>query len=338
MKPGIKIIAVILAHAIFVNFSCVKSGEPAHQVVAYVSLDEMFSRPILDAFTEETGIAVYAVYDTEAAKTTGLVTRLLAERGRPRADVFWNNEVVQTIMLARDGILEKYVSPTAAGVPAQFKDPQGFWTGLAARSRVIIYNTKLVSTPPRSVQDLLRPDWRGKACIANPLFGTTASHAAALFAVNDDQAKAFFNKLKENEIAIVAGNAVVRDMVGRGDYAWGITDTDDAHGGTLDGLPIEWLFPDQEGQGTLLLPNTVALLKGAPHAEDARKLIDYLLSPKVQEKLAQSRSLQIPLHKDAAQQAGLPNPNDIRVMAVSYDAMADAFPIAAEWLRVNLIN
>ena len=76
-------------------------------------------------FTQETGIAVKAVYDSEAQKTTGLVTRIIAERGRPRADVFWNNEVAQTIVLKDKGALEAYVgfrTLEADGVPFESDD------------------------------------------------------------------------------------------------------------------------------------------------------------------------------------------------------------------------
>ena len=244
-------------------------GGGGDEVVVYVALDEMFSRPILEGFEKQTGIAVRPVYDTEATKTTGLITRLVRERERPRADVLWNNEIAQTIGLLGEGVVESYVSPSAEAIPAAFKSSQGDWTGFAARARVIIYNTDLVDAPPTSINDLLDPKWKGKAAIAKPLFGTTATHAAALFAVwGEERAKEFFLGLKANEVAVLAGNATVRDMVAAGEYAWGLTDTDDANGAIEDGRPVKWHFPDQEedGLGTLVIPNTVALIKGAPQS------------------------------------------------------------------------
>lgn len=270
----------------------------AQPVVVYTALDDMYSRPILDAFTAETGIEVRAVYDTEAAKTTGLVNRIIGEARRPRADVFWNNEVVQTIVLQERGLLEPYVSPSAAAIPAAFKDPEGHWTGFAARARVLIYNTDLVPDPPKSIFAFTDPAWRGKACIAKPLFGTTATHAAVFFAAwGDEKTEAFFEAMRTNEVAVLPGNAQVRDAVARGTYAIGWTDTDDANGAVEDGLPAKYLYPDQgAGEiGTLVLPNTVALIQGAPNAEGGRKLIDYLLSPEVELRLANMRSIQIPL-------------------------------------------
>ena len=85
---------------------------------------------------------VNAVYDTEETKSTGLANRLLAEKARPQADVFWSNEPVRTLVLKSRDVLAPYRSPNAKGIPAALVDPDGYWTGFSARMRVIVYNTK----------------------------------------------------------------------------------------------------------------------------------------------------------------------------------------------------
>jgi iron(III) transport system substrate-binding protein len=316
-------------------------GSDRETVVVYTALDEMYSQPVLEAFTAATGIEVLPVYDTEASKTTGLVSRIIAEADRPRADVFWNNEVAQTIVLQRRNLLEAYRSPSAEAIPDAFKDPDGFWTGFAARGRVITYNTDLVSEPPTSIEDLLDETWSGRAAIAKPLFGTTATHAAALFALwGEDRAKEFFRGLTTNSIAVLAGNATVRDLVASGEYAWGLTDTDDANGAVEDGRPAKWLFPDQDdgALGTLIIPNTVALVKGAPHPDAAKQLIDYLLSPDVEAALARTRSIQIPLNPNVEAPENVPKLADIRTMDVAFTAMAEAMEPSAEFLREEFLH
>ena len=94
------------------------------EVVIYTALDRQYSEPILKQFEEATGIEVRPVYDTEAAKTVGLVNRLMAERDRPKCDVFWNNEILRSIQLKREGLTAPYVSPSAADIPASFKDAE----------------------------------------------------------------------------------------------------------------------------------------------------------------------------------------------------------------------
>lgn len=310
-------------------------------VVVYTALDEIYSRPILDDFQLETGISVQAVYDTEAAKTTGLVTRLINEASRPRCDVFWNNECAQTIRLQARGVLASHVPATASAIPSHFKDPEGYWTGFAARARVIIYNTDRVTEPPQSVMDFLKPEHRGQGAIALPLFGTTATHAAALYAAwGPEKALDFFTKLKANEIAVLASNGEVRDRVARGEYAFGLTDTDDANGAVEDGLPAKWLLPDQEagGMGTLLIPNTVSLVAGAPNPDKARVLMDYLLSPTVEQRLAESRAIQIPLNPAVTPPAHLPPIGEIKTMAVTWPDVAAQMERAAKELSELLLR
>lgn len=310
-------------------------GEATQRVVVYTALDEMFSRPILDRFEADTGVRVQAVYDTEAAKTTGLVTRLIAEASRPRADVFWNNEVVQTILLKNKGVLDPYVSPSAAAIPDAFKDPEGYWCGLAARGRVIIYNTNLVAEPPTSIRDLADPRWRGKAAIARPLFGTTATHASVLFTLwGEDPAKEYFRGLMANDVAVLAGNATVRDLVAMGEYEVGLTDTDDAHGAVADGRPAKWLFPDQDNElGALVIPNSVALIRGAPNPEAGKRLIDYLLSPEVERALAESRSIQIPLNPEVEAPDHVPELAEIRATEVDLAAAAQQMEAVARFVQ-----
>ena len=269
-------------------------------VVVYTCLDQVYSEPILKAFEKQTGIRVLPVYDAESAKTTGLVNRLLARRGNPDCDVFWNNEVLQTERLAQKGMLASYVSPQAKRFPRRFRDEHGRWTGFAARMRVIIYNTNIVSPEdvPSRLEDFASAKWRGKAAIARPYFGTTLTHMIVLHQRRGQEwLLGYLNSLRGNDVALCSGNGPVRDMVAAGERAFGLTDTDDAHGAMLDGKPVGVVIPDAP-QGAVLIPNTVAMIANCPHPEAARKLIDYLLSPDVERKLARGRGAQIPLATD----------------------------------------
>ena len=113
----------------------------AREVTAYVSADRPFSEPIMQEYQRRTGVRVNVVYDTEETKSTGLANRLLAEKERPQADVFWSNEPVRTLVLKSRGVLAAYQSPAAQDIADTFKDRDGYWTGFSARLRVIVYNT-----------------------------------------------------------------------------------------------------------------------------------------------------------------------------------------------------
>lgn len=297
------------------------------RVVVYAALDQLFSEPILAQFEAETGIKVLAQFDTEAQKTVGLYRRLVAERAAPQCDVWWNNEIVHTILLQQQGLLEPYASPSAVDIPPAFQATDRTWTGFAARARVLIYNREVIpnaSDVPQSIRDLADPRWRGRATLANPLFGTTSTHVAALFALLGPSAAAqLLDDMKKNDVVISAGNATVRDRVAAGELALGLTDTDDAHGALLDGKPVGIVFPDADGMGTLLIPNTLALIRHCPHPEQGRRLIDYLLRPEIEAALARGRSAQIPVRRNVPGPPDLPGLEAMRVMAVDYSAVAD---------------
>ncbi len=306
------------------------------QVVVYTAIDQVFSEPIFEEFEKKTGIQVLPVYDVEAAKTTGLVSRLIAEGSRPKADVFWSNEYAQSIILKEKGILAPYSSASAIDIPQQYRDPEYFWTGFAARARVIIVNTSIINENeyPHSIYDLLDPLWKDEVGIAKPLFGTTATHAAALFAfLGDADAQNFFQSLLNNNVHIVDGNSVVRDMVVSGELKCGLTDTDDAFVAMENGEPVKMVFPDQQDMGTLLIPNTVGLIKGAPHPDTAKQFIDYLLSKETEKALAYSSSRNIPLRADVPTPGDLPEFNEIKFMSILPRDVAAKMEKSSTWLQ-----
>src|SRR6266481_8778779 len=139
-------------------------------VVVYVSEDQVFSEPILKDFERETGITVKSVFDTEESKSTGVTNRLIAEKDNPQADVYWANEPVRTEALKQRGVSTPYVSASAEGIADQFKDPDHYWTGFSARARLLLVNARS-TIKPASVMAYTEPSAKGRAAIANPLFG-----------------------------------------------------------------------------------------------------------------------------------------------------------------------
>ena len=294
-------------------------------VTVYVSTDRVFSEPVLRTFEQRSGIRVDAVYYTEETKSTGLANRLLAERERAQADVFWSNEPIRTLVLKSRGVLVPYDSPSARDIPAAFRDREGYWTGFSARVRVIAYNSKLVPAvdAPTSVLDLAEPKWKGQVALADPRFGSTSFHVAALYvALGDDKADDFFRRLKANGVRIVAGNSVVRDMVVKAEVKLGLTDTDDVNVALEDGAPIAMVMPDSNGMGVPMMPNMVSMISGAPHPVEAKQMIDYLLSHDVEAMLAKSEAVQIPLRASIPGPARLPRIDDFRPMTLDYGKAA----------------
>jgi iron(III) transport system substrate-binding protein len=319
----------ILPTVAVIGFVGCGSPEPprtaTRTVTVYVSTDRVFSEPVLREYERRTGVRVDAVYDTEETKSTGLANRLIAEKPRPQADVFWSNEPVRTLVLKSREVLAPYRSPSAEGIPAALVDPDGYWTGFSARMRVIAYNTALVKPDeaPQSIFDLADPRWRGQVAMADPRFGSTSFHVAALYALEgDEKMDDFFRRLKANGVKVVDGNSVVRDLVARGDVKVGLTDTDDVNVAIEDEQPVAMVLPDAAGLGVPVMPNMLSLIAGAPHPDEGRELIDYLLSPDVERQLARSEAVQIPLHAGVEGPKNIPAIDTFKPMTLDYSNAA----------------
>jgi iron(III) transport system substrate-binding protein len=305
------------------------------EVVPYTSVDQVFSEPVFRAFEAESRLRVRGVFDTEETKSTGVLNRLIAEADSPQADVFWSGDPVRPFLLIKRGMVEPYVSPNAAGLPAGLRAADGSWTGFAARARVLLVNKTKVSAAemPSSVRDLTNPTWQGRATIANPLFGTTTMHVAALFATwGDESARRFLNDLKLNGVRIASSNGEVKRLVAAGEVAFGLTDTDDANEAIKEGAAVEVVYPDQQGMGTLVMPTTVVLMRGAPHAENGRKLIDFLLSAEAERRMAEAAA-HMPLREGVATPNNVKRVSEIRAMAVDYAKVATEMERIQPWLK-----
>jgi iron(III) transport system substrate-binding protein len=296
------------------------------EVSVYVTHDWVYAEQILKDFEKKTGIKARHTTDTEATKTVALTQRLINEAGNPLADVFWNNECAQTVRLKDRGIIEPYVSPNAATIPAIHKDPAGFWTGFGARARVIAYNTTLVREEdlPKRIRDLADPKFKGKGVMARPVTGTTMTHVCALYARDGKPAvDQWLDALDSNDVMFVASNGDAMKTVAEGKRPFCLTDTDDAHAAALEGHPVRFIYPDQGAgdPGVLLIPNSVMLIKGARNPVEAKAFIDYLLSPEVEAELAKGRAAQVPLHPGVERPPHVKGVDEMKSMPVDWAAV-----------------
>jgi iron(III) transport system substrate-binding protein len=261
-------------------------------VVLYSSIDEPELTPIVRRFEKATGLTVRVVTDTEATKTTALVQRLQAEHEHMQADVYWGNELFNTINLSEAGYFDRYRPPTAEDVPADWRSADDLYTCVGVRARTIAISTRpefagLVAGI-HGLQDLANPALKGKIGISDPAFGTVSAHLAALDVLwGDNLYRRFLEDLRANGVELLPGNSVVADEIVAGKLAVGTTDNDDVATSRDEGGAITGVLPDQgdSGEGTLLVPGSVALLHGAPHSEAAKQLMDYLCSPAVEQEL-----------------------------------------------------
>ena len=325
------LISGIMIYTILLLPSC----KDKNHVVVYTSVDQVFSEPVLMAFENKTGIKVKAVYDTEEAKSTGVLNRLLSEKDNPRCDVFWSGDPMRADVLRQKDISEPYHAQNADGINSVFIEKNYNWIGFSSRARVLLINTRLVKEDdvPESILNLTEEKYRGMVAIANPLFGTTSFHIAGLFVeLGDENATRFMNDLKRNDIVIATSNGDVKKKVSDGEVSMGLTDSDDGNEAVKEGLPVKMFFLDQSGIGNLIVPNTVSLIRNSPNNENGKKMIEYLLSSESERMLAESCA-QMPLHKGIQLPANVPSLDDIKPMNVDYKAVAEKSEQIRDFLK-----
>ena len=272
------IVALIALIAVFgLNlFSEVRRWlKPQNVVIIYAAQDQVYAEPILKEFETQTGIKVRAIYDSEATKTVAIANRLLAERSHPQCDIYWGNEELRTRQLAAQNV---------------FRETNG-WAAFGYRSRRIAVSSVTNATlTPQSLLDLTNSAYRDQVALAYPLFGSTATHLLALRQYWGTAAwETWCRALAANKPFLVDGNSVAARMVAKGQVAVALTDSDDIaaemrEGGTLRQMPL--------ANESLLLPNTVAVIRGAPHSPAAQRLFEYLQSRAVMGKLVQAGALE----------------------------------------------
>ena len=247
------------------------AGSGPNSLVVYCAHDAVYADEILKEFERQTGIHVDVRYDTEATKSLGLINLIQQERRHPRCDVFWNNEMLGTLQLHSEGLLEPYQGTAWKRLPDKYRDDDGHWIGFAARLRVVIANTRQTATRipalalptegnttngdvPASaassasfvdaamIQNLVTME-TSKVAMAKPLFGTTLTHYTVLWHVwGPDRLKAWHHELRSRGLREVSGNGPVKDVVAGGTCEAGLTDTDDVFVAIDEGLPVE-MFP-----------------------------------------------------------------------------------------------
>jgi len=331
---GLLCLVMVLA----VTAGCESRDRTARQVVVYCSVDQQTAEPILAEFQRQTGIRVLARFDTEASKTVGLVQKIRAEAARPAADVFWSGEIFYTIRLAAEGLLAEYTGASASAWPAAFRDVQGRWYGLALRGRVIGYSTDRVrpDEAPRCLEDLLDPRWKGRMVMADPDRGTTGGDVASWFVeFGSQRATEILRALKTNGMRVVEGNSTAVRMVATGQADVCLTDTDDVYAMQRNGAAVAMNPLRRNGRGTLAIPNTAAILRGAPHPQEAAALMEFLLGGPAEEMLLASDSHNWPVGRPAGpqqEQYAITEPVEVDYVKVA-EALAAAKQTAREALR-----
>ncbi len=265
--------------------------ETRQEVNVYSYRQEVLIRPLLNGFTEETGIHVNVV----SGKADALLERLINEGINSPADILLTADVGRLIRAREAGVLQPVQSAVVDQVvPAPYRDPDGNWFGLSIRARTIFFARDRVDPAELSTMEALAGDaWRGRICVRSASNIYNQSMLSAMIArIGPSAAQAWAAGIVGNMArtpqggdrdqlrAVAAGEC---DVAISNSYYYGRMAAEEL--GTKDREVAEKVglfWSDQEGQGTHVNISGAGLTKYAKNSENAIRLIEYLLSEKAQ--------------------------------------------------------
>ena len=255
--------------------------DEADRLTVYTSHKQEVYEPIITEFENRTGIWV----TVETGGTNELLERIASETGSPVCDIMFGGGVDS--LESYKGYFSPYQSPEEAGIDPAFLSEDHMWAPFSILPTVIIYNQKLV--PAHTVtgwRDLIDPRWKGKIAFADPsASGSSYTALATLCQIIPKDTESVLRQFAKNlGGSQFGGSGDVVKAVADGTCFLGITLEETAMKRIAEGYDIKLLYP---AEGTSAVPDGSALIKGAPHEDNAKLFLDFVLSRGAQERLAQ---------------------------------------------------
>ncbi len=280
----------------------------AETITAYTSQPQDQMTAVIEAFNKDhPGITV----EVFRSGTTELMAKLAAEfaAGQTPADVMLIADAVAMTQLKNDGRLLAYTDAPVAGIPAALIDPDFTFFGTKLITTGIIYNTQMVTEPPRSWADLTRPEVAGSLIMPSPLYSGAAVIHVGTVVQQPEFGWDYYQTLADNGAVAGQGNGTVVEAVARGEKAYGIIIEYMALNARAKGSPVDFVFPEE---GVSVVTQPVAILKDSDAVEAAKVFVDWQLSRAAQEQsVAQGY---FPILEGVAQPEGYPDPASLKIL------------------------
>ncbi|MCD9025087.1 ABC transporter substrate-binding protein [Cohnella silvisoli] len=310
-----------------------QSASPeSNKLVVYAALNEDDIIQLQKKFKEDTGIELEYLRIGNAGETS---TRILAEKANPQADIFVGGSVEFYEPLAKEGILENYVSPNAKDLDAQFNDPNGFWQGWYMGVLGIILNTERFEKElapkgvkePTTWDDLLDSNYKGLYITSNPATagGGYIFVADQLFRLGEEKGWEYLKNLNTNvhHYTKAAGDGI--NLTATGEFVIGMSWAHDIVKSAKQGYPIKVIIPKQ----TAFEIGGVGIVKGGGNTENAKKFVDWLLTKPIGEMNTQM-SNRYSVRKDVAPPEGMVKIEDVDLVAYDRSKAAEMKPAVVE--------
>lgn len=298
-----KIVALItlLTLALFA-FGCggEKKAATPQKLTIYSGLMEDHMIKSIKEFEKETGIKVEAIRMSSGE----ILGRLNAEKAAPKASVWFGGPADGFIQAKEMGLLQAYTPDTAKLIPDKYKDKEGYWYGIYIGYLGFASNKALLAekgiSAPKSWQDLLDPKLKGQVVMADPGSSGTAYTmlASIIQEMGEEKGLEYMKKLNAQIKTYTKSGTAPGRMAGQGECTVGITFLHDAIKYRQEGMKDIVLTAPTEGTGYEI--GAVAMVKGAPETEAAKKFIAWVLTKKAQEIGQKAGSYQFLTNPEAA--------------------------------------
>ncbi len=287
-------------------------------LVVYSSVDEENAKKLLDAFSKATGVKVRFTFLSSGPA----VARIEAEKGNPQADLWYGAPSENHVVLKEKGLSQPYVSPNAKELAAKFKDPEGSWTSFYMNPLGFASNLNTLkqkgAEPPTSWADLLKPEFKAQVQVPSPQTSGTGYNmvAALVMVMGEDKTFDYLKKLHPSIQTYTQSGTAPSKAAAIGQAGVGIQFTPAFLQLIEEGYPLKITFP-KEGVG--FEAPAISILKGAPHLDLAKKLVDWAISIPGQNAITDAKAFFFPVHAKANLAKGLPAFNEIPT--INYDAI-----------------
>jgi iron(III) transport system substrate-binding protein len=268
------------------------TGAPTTAPVATAAAKAGGTISIYSALNQSTNDAFFAAFKAAVpgidvsllplAAAGALQTRIIAEKGSPKGDVFIGGDRAFHDGLGKQGLLEQYVSPNAAAIPAAYKDPNGFWTGWYVGIFAFVHNTsrfsEVGSKKPATWDDLLDPVWKGKIVMPSPITtgGGYIFLATQVFRFGKDETKAmaFMKAFHVNVAQYIDSSPNAIQFVAQGQFVGAPNWAHDILTSKSQGNPVELDIISDTGNEV----GSVSIIKGGPNTAAAKPFVDWMLT------------------------------------------------------------
>lgn len=267
-------------------------------LVVYTSRSESLNNAVIENFEADTGIKVEVV----TGGTGELLKRVQSETNNPQGDILWAAD--ESMLSSYTNLLESYVSPEDENMMDGYKNTSGYFSAAFSDPTVFIVNTDLAGNMEiNGYEDLLNPELKGKIAFGDPVNSSSAFQCliAGLYDIGNgdpmaDSAWNYIDKFIANLDGVcLDSSSQVYKGVAEGEYIVGLTWEDPVAAYVRDGVAVKTVFPEE---GAILPGESVSIIKGCSHMDNAKKFVDYMLSEECQNYVGQNLTVR-PLRKNA---------------------------------------